>query len=439
MKARLILITALLVASSLWSARRALVIGNSAYPGDAALANPVNDATAMAKALQDLGFEVQLSTDLNLRDMTKSISAFATTVQPSDEALFYYSGHGAQASGINYLIPIDKEIGSEEDLEWDAYPAERVLSSLARADISIIILDACRDNPFKAVRSSNRGLVAMNARAGSQYIIFSTEQGKTAADGVGEQNSPFTSSFIHHITTSNKKIEDLMKDVSQEVRQKTNQYQTPWLSGSLLKDFYFRPGLPPIEDSTPRKPKVQTAWTYGGVSVESDLNGTLYIDGEEITPIVQGQQISISDVKAGSRKFSLQSGQQSIQKDIRIQKDQVISVFFSPADLNSMATEPGGPTNPDPTSDLNIVQTTIKSRVQRLTSILRKEAFKDFSGTITFRLFIGKTGTVDQVNLELSDGRFSDQANRILRDEIKTWTFNISSPADYSFTLRFSQ
>jgi len=230
-----------------------------------------------------------------------------------------------------------------------------------------------------------------------------------------------------------------MKDVSVEVRQKTNQYQTPWLSGSLLKDFYFRPGQPVIDDTAPRKPKVQTAWTYGGVSVESDLDGTLYIDGEEIAPIVQGQQISISDIKAGSRVFTLKNGQQSIQKDIRIQKDQVISVFFSPADLNSMATEPGGPTNPDPTSDLNIVQTTIKNRVQRLTNLLRKEAFKDFSGTITFTLFIGKTGTVDQVNLELSDGRFSDQANRILRDEIKTWTFNIANPADYAFTLRFSQ
>lgn len=438
MKARLILITALLVASSLWSARRALVIGNSAYPGDAALANPVNDATAMAKALQDLGFEVQLSTDLNLRDMTKSISAFATTVQPSDEVLFYYSGHGAQASGINYLIPIDKEIGSEEDLEWDAYPAERVLSSLARADISIIILDACRDNPFKAVRSSSRGLVAMNARAGSQYIIFSTEQGKTAADGVGEQNSPFTSSFIHHITTSNKKIEDLMKDVSVEVRQKTNQYQTPWLSGSLLKDFYFRPGQPAIDDTAPRKPKVQTAWTYGGVSVESDLDGTLYIDGEEIAPIVQGQQISISDVKAGSRKFALQSGVLLIQKRIKIQKDQVISVFFSPADLAPRVVESSSPP-PNVQSDWDIIQTAVKSKTQRLTNLLRGEAFKDFSGTITFRLFIGKTGTVDQVNLELSDGRFSDQANRILRDEIKTWTFNIANPADYAFTLRFSQ
>lgn len=444
MKYKFLIVLALLMVSPIWSARKALVIGNSAYLGDSALANPVNDAEDIAEALRQLGYEVQLYKNLGLREMVKAVSQHSASLQSSDVTVFYYSGHGAQAGGENYLIPVDKEIGSEEDLEWDAFPAERVLSSLAKADISIVILDACRDNPFKAVRSANRGLVAMNARAGSQYIIFSTEQGKTASDGYGERNSPFTSAFIHHITTSNKKIEDLMKDVSNDVRQSTNYSQTPWLSGSLIKDFYFKTEGHTVNETTLRKPKVQAQWLYGIVLVSSDRNGILYINEEEITPILQGQLISISDLKIGKHTIRLQSGSKSLTETISLKQgeEQEIDFCFSdlPPDTDSeMKDEITAPDNYQ-LAQLQLLRSEIKRRNADFLQFLRDNGvFEQPSGVVDIELYINDEGGVDAATVSPTAGELTMDHLSLIHNHVRAWKFEGVTRAVYTYTLRLGR
>lgn len=216
--------------------RKALVIGNADYVG-AALRNPVRDANLVSGKLRELGFSVQTLTNADLMTMETTLNNFASDLRAEDEAVFYYSGHGANVGGENYLIPINTSISEEIELRYKAFSCNLALEKMQRARISVMVLDACRDNPYKGVRSGNKGLAMMQGKAGSQYIIYSTEQGKTAADGTGE-NSPFTESFVKHLGRPNK-IEDIMKVVTLEVKTKSQDRQVPWTAGNLIEDFYF--------------------------------------------------------------------------------------------------------------------------------------------------------------------------------------------------------
>ncbi|MDZ4182274.1 MAG: caspase family protein [Candidatus Cloacimonadaceae bacterium] len=228
----------MLLLSFAFGARKALVIGNADYAGSA-LRNPVNDANLIAEKLGKLGFEVALLLDANLQSMENGLNAFVTGLSAQDEALFYYSGHGANVNGENFLIPVGTSITEEIELKYRAFSCNLAMEKLQRAKISIIVLDACRDNPYKGVRSGNKGLAMMQGKAGSQYLIYSTEQGRTAADG-GGQNSPFTLSFAKYISEP-QKIEDIMKKVTLEVKTITQEKQIPWTAGNLIEDFYFVP------------------------------------------------------------------------------------------------------------------------------------------------------------------------------------------------------
>jgi uncharacterized caspase-like protein len=134
------------------AARKALVIGNGDY-GQNSLRNAVNDARDFAAVLKAVGFEVVLKTDLDKKAFDQTVDSFFSAIKPIDEVVFYYSGHGAQFEGMNYLLPARSEIKDERDLKWDAMNANRISEYLQTASISIIILDACRDNPFRGVRS----------------------------------------------------------------------------------------------------------------------------------------------------------------------------------------------------------------------------------------------------------------------------------------------
>jgi len=231
---RIVCIVALLIATIyMFGARKALIIGNSSYPDPKdALKNAESDAKAMEATLKKLGFMNALVTNVDQISMRNAIHTFSEGIKARDEVLFYYSGHGANVDGKNYLIPVGKVIKGEDELEYWAYPANLVLKKLEKAEITIFILDACRNNPFKGVRSMDKGLAIMDAKAGSQYIIYSTEVGKTAEDGNGE-HSPFTESFIKNIESSHDQIENIMKQVTIEVRSKTFGKQVPWTAGNL--------------------------------------------------------------------------------------------------------------------------------------------------------------------------------------------------------------
>jgi formylglycine-generating enzyme required for sulfatase activity len=229
----------------------ALVIGNSAYDA-APLRNPVNDARAMAKALQDLGFDVSEKENLNQKDMKREIQSFGQKLQKGSIGLFYYAGHGMQVNGRNYLIPVGARIEHEKQVEYEAVDMGSVMSEMdyARNNMNIVILDACRDNPFaRSFRSSAQGLAAVNAPGGT-LIAYATAPGSVASDGPGE-NGIYTGELIKIMSTPGLKIEDVFKQVRSAVRQETDGKQIPWESSSLEGDFYFaKPAGEPAAPNT---------------------------------------------------------------------------------------------------------------------------------------------------------------------------------------------
>ena len=224
--------------------RVALVIGNSHYQVGAPLANPENDAEDIGKKLQTAGFDVSLYIDLSQTEMKMAIDEFGAELDKADIGLFFYAGHGVQAKGKNYLIPTDAALKTENDVEYNCVDAGRILAKMedAGTGTNIVILDACRNNPFERSWSRNsngNGLAYMDAPGGS-LIAYSTAPGKTASDGYS-RNSPFTSGLLEYIGTPNLNIEALFKLVRVKVMTGTNGEQVPWESTSLTGDFYFNP------------------------------------------------------------------------------------------------------------------------------------------------------------------------------------------------------
>ena len=228
------------VAATRSEKRVALVIGNGAYP-TARLRNPVNDARAMAKVLQDSGFEVLAYENLPYRDLRRAILEFGAKLESEGVGLFYYAGHGIQVSGRNYLIPVDAEIASEPEVEVEAVDVASVLARMesAKTRVNIVILDACRNNPFgRSFRSSAQGLALIDAPSGT-LLGYATAPGKLARDGEGAQGL-YTGELVKAMQMPGLKIEEVFKRVRQAVKQQSGDEQVPWESSSLVGDFVFR-------------------------------------------------------------------------------------------------------------------------------------------------------------------------------------------------------
>ena len=219
--------------------RVALVIGNAAYPSSR-LRNPVNDATAVAERLRALGFEVTLKTDVKQREMTRAVSVFGQSVKPRGVALFYYAGHGLQVRGRNFLVPIDAEIESEASARSEAVDLDLVLEQLGPSRLSMVILDACRNNPFEnKFRSVGGGLAQVDAPKGT-LLAYATAPGKVASDGEGAHGL-YTEEILKAIDVPGIKVEEVFKRVRVNVIKATGGEQIPWESSSLTGDYYFRP------------------------------------------------------------------------------------------------------------------------------------------------------------------------------------------------------
>ncbi|MBF0541356.1 MAG: caspase family protein [Nitrospirae bacterium] len=220
--------------------RVALVIGNGKYK-DSPLNNPVNDALAMAKVLEGLNFKVLSGTNLTQKEMKQLVISFGKEIKDGGVGLFYFAGHGVQVNGQNYLIPVSAVIESEEDVDVEALNVDSVLAKMASANnrLNIVILDACRNNPFaRSFRSAASGLAQMKAPKGT-FIAYATAPGSVASDGDG-QNGLYTQELMRNMKKSGLKIEEMFKDVRSSVQTKSNEKQTPWESSSLTGDFYFK-------------------------------------------------------------------------------------------------------------------------------------------------------------------------------------------------------
>jgi hypothetical protein len=220
--------------------RTALVIGNSAY-SSGPLKNPVNDAADMAALLKKLGFTVTLKRNAKLQEMDDAVEAFGNRLKRGGVGLFYYAGHGVQINGTNYLLPIGAKINKEADIKYQAVDANKILDEMAAANngLNIVMLDACRDNPFaRSFRSASRGLAIVSSAPSGTFISYSTSPGNVARDGEG-RNSPYTAALIKFMQEPGLTISDVLIKVRTKLKKETG--QVPWELSSLEGKFYFVP------------------------------------------------------------------------------------------------------------------------------------------------------------------------------------------------------
>ena len=238
--------------------RVALVIGNGDYEHSVKLLNPPNDALAMKQMLASMDFEVYSGTNLNRPDTERLLRDFVKAAKTADVSLFFYAGHSIQVAGTNYLIPIDAKVEDELSLKFELISLDTVTDLIGGDDkVGIVLLDACRDNPFirtlsrsmAATRSATvqKGLAAPVSQSGGLLIGFATAPGDVALDGEDAPNSPFTTALLKHLPTPDIEIEQLLKRVKGEVAEITGNRQRPWHNSDLSKEIFLKSSKPTKE------------------------------------------------------------------------------------------------------------------------------------------------------------------------------------------------
>jgi hypothetical protein len=317
--------------------RLALVIGNGAYP-TSALRNPVNDVQGMARALADVGFEVQAHENAGRRVMRRAIGDFGDRLRSGGVGLFYFAGHGVQVAGRNYLIPTDAEIQGERDIEIEGVDVGTVLGRMeaARNRMNIVILDACRDNPYASrFRVPVRGLASIDAPSGT-IIAYATAPGRVAADGSGP-NGVYTGELLRVIRQPGLRLEDVFKRVRVAVQETTRGEQIPWESSSLVGDFMFVSGSTPTTPDSPRPalrarvvPRVGSALVRSPEDHVEIMLGT----GQALGQAGPDGDLLVENLPAGSQRFvamSRASGTKVWEGEARIAPDQQTEVVVSTA------------------------------------------------------------------------------------------------------------
>jgi formylglycine-generating enzyme required for sulfatase activity len=237
--------------------RIALVIGNAAYQYTAPLNNPVSDAQDIARVLKELQFQVILKTDATLETMADAIFQFGEQLKGGGVGLLYYSGHGMQVKGENYLIPIDANLMREDDIKRKTINARDILDKMdeAKSHLNLVFLDACRNNPFpRSVRAVSRGLAGMSAPTGT-LLVFATNPDNVAADGVGK-NGAYTKHLLQYITQPGLEVGMMLRKIRTAVKDETGGQQVPWENGSIEGEFYFNAmrGVPSVTPLAPSPP-----------------------------------------------------------------------------------------------------------------------------------------------------------------------------------------
>ena len=281
---KILLALALLLATVRAEERHALLIGNSAYAHEP-LKNPTHDARDLAKLLESLGFRVTLLENADLKTMKTAVKRFAQQLNNDSVGLFFFSGHGIQHEGKNYLLPVGTPIESSAELEYEALAGDFVADAMheSGSPTNLIFFDACRNNPlpFAANRGGQRGL-AMMARGSGTLIAFATGPGHWAADGDG-RNSPYTAALLRHLREP-VVLEEMLRNVAKDVVQATGGQQQPWHHLSLLEAFYFnRSGSASVRREAPAE--TATANTPSNLSAAEQ---------EQISPIFINAQGSLT-------------------------------------------------------------------------------------------------------------------------------------------------
>jgi len=316
--------------------RFSLIIGNSAYPVGP-LSNSQNDANDMTDALQRAGFKVTQLINATQRQMERAIIQFGQLLNQNNKSvgLFYYAGHGMQLGSNNYLIPIDAQLAVEDDIKYESVNVGRVLDAMDRAAnrLNMVLLDACRDNPFaRSFRSSAKGLAQMDAPSGT-LIAYATAPGNTAADGIG-RNGTFTKYLLKHMQRPGEPVELVLKRVRNDVMHETNHRQTPWESSSLVGNFSFVEGDSVIDIMTPSTPNP----LLGRVIINSEpQQAKIYINDiyEGQAPLTLSLDLGVVTIR-GDKK-----GYESTQEKVRIRQDRElkVSLLLNQVDVEQSTVE----------------------------------------------------------------------------------------------------
>jgi uncharacterized caspase-like protein/Tfp pilus assembly protein PilF len=259
--------------------RRALIMGNDAYPGHP-LHNARNDAEAIDKKLRSFGYKSTLVLNADRKTLSGQIDAFTESLSPGDLALVYYAGHGLQVGGENYLVPVDFHITYESDVKNQGYSLSAILSKLSEhgATTQVVVLDACRDNPFLSSRSIQNGWAGVATSAGS-FVAFGTAPGSTASDASGEGHGRFTESLLLFIDTP-LTIEAMFQKVREDVIQKSSGHQIPWTASSLIGSLH----IDPKEDASAPAAAVALIPTLGNQTKRSAVDISESLRGISLSP-----------------------------------------------------------------------------------------------------------------------------------------------------------
>ncbi|MDR1903512.1 MAG: caspase family protein [Treponema sp.] len=257
-----LIVTALLVSAFLAlgaQQRHALVIGNSAYTAIGRLNNPANDAADIKAALENLGFQVDLVLDGTLAQMEEGVVRLKRRLSQESHAygFFFYAGHGVQSQGENYLIPVDAEINSESFLRSKALAVQAALDEMQDAgnELNMVVLDACRNNPFSWARSGSRGLTVTGRQPPGSIIVYATSVGATAEDGAG-RNGLFTGQLLNHLKTPGLEVKEIFNRTGADVQRISGNAQIPAIYSQFFDTAYLSavPSQPPVQPVTPSAP-----------------------------------------------------------------------------------------------------------------------------------------------------------------------------------------
>jgi len=316
--------------------RLALVIGNSNYKEGGSLKNSVNDANLMASTLKDLGFTVIKRTDASRAQMAQAIAEFWSKLGQYNVALFYYAGHGVQVNGVNYLIPVDATLESKDMVSFEAISVNDISSKFEEYDknINILILDACRNNPFKSwSRGGDRGFKAMNPASGT-IIAYATSEGATADDGEGT-NGLYTEQLVKQLRQP-VPIEKVFKLTRIEVERASNGKQSPQEWSKLKGDFYFvnqtsqnqNVSQTQTQNQVTTQPEEVTfnpgnvEILYGAISIDSEIGGDLYLDNKKLGYVNANSKANkINKITTGSHTIEIRGSESYLEK-INVSKDQ---------------------------------------------------------------------------------------------------------------------
>jgi hypothetical protein len=239
--------------------RVALVIGNASYPENR-LVNPVNDAHDIAAKLRALSFSVVEVENAGLQKIDQAVTQFAASLKPGDVALVYYSGHGIQIDGENYFVPVDFKASNEVEARYAAYSAQKLedLIGAKQVSLNILILDACRNNPYRGSRGGPGGWATMQSGKGT-FIAFATAPGDVASDNPSGKNGLFTKNLLKALDNPGRGIVEVFQETTEGVNADSHGKQQPWIAMSLTGNFVFLDGPRGHDSVTPAPPSPEPA------------------------------------------------------------------------------------------------------------------------------------------------------------------------------------